>query len=620
MPPLRWIVALWVVATAVGSLWIASTVRLSTSDPNPNTRSARRVWSLATVQRACGQDAPTPSPHAARSTEPTDVLITAWWRGKVLAKAHARGPFRHAVKKAASKLCEDTTVLSHRHAMTFVVTEVQDFAPILDGLPILEDFTVVPFHEGLTAELHGRSVWVTPSELHADQAYSDAIETPIRAFRLGLDLSSQLDRLARDLGTDPYTLKTQGKVRRFYALEHAPRIYPTPRNIDATTTRSAATDAARFLVRHQHRDGRYTYIYNAQSDTPKTDEGYNLTRHAGTTYYLAQAARVTGDADLRAAARSGLAWAVRHHMRKCTAKGTPCVTDAVHPTIGATALTTLAAAEYLLGGHDPSVRKRMDQLTAFLLEMQRPDGEMMHRYDTERGQPEDIQFLYYSGETALALLRVHRVTEDDTVLRAAKKLMGHLTGAGWNFFGSRYYYGEEHWTCIAAGEARDRVDVSEALDFCLGWAEFNRTMQYGPDETPWMSEGSYGVGPLFLPRLTPVASRTEAFISTYEMLRDAEHPSPRQLRLLQSQIEKGLGFMARFQWRPGPVHLFADPERAHGGFPGSPAELICRNDYAQHAGSAMLRWSEIAARSPGLTRTADKSNPPGSTRSPGNTP
>src|SRR5690606_26109639 len=128
--------------------------------------------------------------------------------------------------------------------------------------------------------------------------------------------------------------------------------------------------------------------------------------------------------------------------------------------------------------------------------MQREDGEMMHEYDLRTDRPVDVQHLHYSGETAFALLRAHAVTGDERALAVARKLMRHLTGAGWDFLGSRYYYGEEHWTCIAAAEASDRIEMPEALDFCERWAGFNREVQYREGETPWPASGAYGVGPL----------------------------------------------------------------------------------------------------------------------------
>src|SRR6185369_745813 len=150
-------------------------------------------------------------------------------------------------------------------------------------------------------------------------------------------------------------------------------------------------------------------------------------------------------------------------------------------------------------------------------------------------------------------------------------------------------YGEEHWTCSAAAALRESQDTRAALDFCLRWAEWNRRLQYAPNETPWDVAGAYGAGNVVLPRLTPVASRSEAFVSTYEL---AARNGVRD-DALRPQIEAGLGALLRWQWDPGPTWLFADPDDARGGIPGSPADLTVRDDYLQHAGSAMVRWAHV---------------------------
>ena len=102
-------------------------------------------------------------------------------------------------------------------------------------------------------------------------------------------------------------------------------------------------------------------------------------------------------------------------------------------------------------------------------------------------------------------------------------------------------------------------------------------------------EGAYGVGPVVVPRLTPVGSRTEAFIGTYLLMRDAELDTTG----VRALVERGLGQLLRYRWAPGPVHLLANPEAAYGAVPGSPVDLTSRNDFTQHAGSSWIRWLEI---------------------------
>jgi len=52
-----------------------------------------------------------------------------------------------------------------------------------------------------------------------------------------------------------------------------------------------------------------------------------------------------------------------------------------------------------------------------------------------------------------------------------------------------------------------------------------------------------------------------------------------------------LGLLMRMRFAPGPVHLMRDPNAARGGVPATQGSLEVRNDFVQHAGSAMLAWA-----------------------------
>jgi hypothetical protein len=380
-------------------------------------------------------------------------------------------------------------------------------------------------------------------------------------------------------------------LRRFRATTIAGGSYPSDEGIAYQALEKAARQGAEFLLRHQNRRGLYTYIYHGQKNAPVRGAGYNLARHAGTTYYLAKVDRSLGMKSARDGAMNALLWVKRNRLKNCGGEDRLCVSHRGRMNMGATALSALAAAELLQKGNVPWVREMLKGFTAFIRSMQRPDGELMHAFDHRTNRPIDVQRMYYSGEAAFALLGAYDVLGDKRDLATVRKLMTHLTGTGWNFFGSRYYYGEEHWTCQAAGAAARYIEVGEAYDFCQRWAGFNRKIQYA-DTSPWPIDGGYGVGPLFSPRITPVASRTEALVSIYQMAEKRGDDT----RLLRNQIERGLRFMMRYRWAPGPAHLLFDAKAAFGGMPGSPIGLTVRNDYVQHAGTAMLLWAEMARK------------------------
>src|SRR5690606_3877541 len=193
-------------------------------------------------------------------------------------------------------------------------------------------------------------------------------------------------------------------------------------------------------IRHQHRDGRYTYNYDAATGR-ELPARYNLPRHSGTTYFLAQVDHLHGMPMARIAALRALGFLARYHLAECGGPERLCVrTHGDIADVGGAALTVVAATELLEKGPHPLAEKLVRGLTAFLRAQQRHDGELMHESDLARGEAVDVQHMYYSGEAAFALFSAYDVLGDPRDLEAARRLMAHLGGAGWDFLGSRYYY------------------------------------------------------------------------------------------------------------------------------------------------------------------------------------
>jgi hypothetical protein len=552
-------------------------------------------WAVQTLEAwSTGGPIPPVPEEASQYQSAGPVIVTAWWRGKARARFQADS-FVKAIQGATRSFSADTVLVALKtklvtadNPLHFSITVIRGYGPLIRSIPIVSSLGVVPMVEGIEAELNGKRAYLTPDDLIADGYHEGAVKTPLPDLSFGVDLDALVSHLAEDLNAKEEQLINGGRIRRFRALTITAASYPSADSIRPEDLERASRQGAQFLLRHQHRRGPYTYIYNGKSNAPVPKGGYNMARHAGATYFLAKVDRSTGMPEARAGALKALAWVKRYRLKQCGGADRLCVSHRGRANMGATALSALAAAELLQNGNIPWVRKMLTGFTAFIRSMQRPDGELMHDFDHHTNRPIDVQHLYYSGEAAFALLRAYEVLGDKRDLETVRKLMTHLTGAGWNFFGSRYYYGEEHWTCQAAGAATGSIDVGEAYDFCSRWAAFNSKIQFA-DTSPWPIDGGYGVGPLFAPRITPVASRTEALISIYEMAKRRGDDT----RLLRDQVERGLRFMMRYRWAPGPAHLLFDPKAAFGGMPGSPVGLTVRNDYVQHAGTAMLLWAEI---------------------------
>lgn len=586
--------AVWALATGLGALFVHCQARI---DPGPMPDAEAAGWAFSALEAVRrGDDPPAAPPSASSFRGVGPIFVIAWTRGRPLVRHVGTRNLAETIVAAGEAFAHDRELAvqpgwgrdsAAAESLRFTVEVTRGEAPVWFGVPFIENLDVVPLREGLHLSLDGEDAYITPEELRAADVYDVGVATPIPDLTIGVDVVSLVGQLARSLGRDEEDAD-EGTVTRLWASALAAESYPDRVEVTEEALREAVVEGAEFLLRHMRPDGRYTYLYDARTGRERP-AGYNLPRHSGTTYFLAQVHHLHGMPAAREGARRALAWVKNTRIRHCGGPALWCVEQNGVVEMGSSALTALAAAEFLKSGDDPMVRELLDNVTAHIRAMQREDGELMHLYDLRAQQPIDEQLMYYSGEAALALLSAHEVTDNPADLEAARRLMTHLTGAGWSFLGSRYYFGEEHWTCIAAGAASDRIDSPEAVDFCRRWAEFNRHVQYGEGETPWDSTGAYGVGPLIVPRLTPVASRSEAFISTYVAARRAGIDDP----ALRRQIEAGLGMLLAHRWAPGPTHLMADPAGARGGIPATPVDLTVRNDFVQHACSAMIRWADV---------------------------
>jgi len=514
----------------------------------------------------------------------TRIVASVWAQGQMIARA----VLANAAERAPAL---DSALASHAGA-NLVYESVVGEGPVITRPMVALSVSLVPGRDGLEVTLDGRTEYLTPDDLLARQAYDRGINIAALGLTAGLDADLALALLAERFQTSVSGLLERAELRRFRVARSLP-LAPAARTITAETmteddVRSGAIAAGRFLARGVDGEGRFRYLVDAP--TNRTLAGYDWPRHAGATYFLAQTAGLVDDAKVNWATLRAASLLRDHAMVECG--NNPCIGSDRVVDVGSTALAIIAFAEIATSKLDPGYALVVPGLTAFLRTQQRSDGEFMHEYDRNEGHPVDVQFLYYSGEAVLALSRAHSLLHDPRDLEAASRGLAHLVGPGWSFFGSRYYFGEEHWTCQATDDLWDRAPNAQALDFCLRWQAFGRKLQYEAGETPFDAEGAYGLGPLVTPRLTPVGSRSEAGIATLHAARRAGSPGG-DVSKLEQQMRRSLALLLRRQFHPGLRHLLAEPDAVEGAMPASEVDWQLRIDYAQHTGSALVRWLRL---------------------------
>jgi hypothetical protein len=511
---------------------------------------------------------------------PREVVASVWRGGELVARAvYLEGQKHDArVDRALGEGGE------------LVLETVVGEAPILAWPDVALGISFVPGHDGVKATLGDRTVHVTPDELLSRQLYDHGLNIPSIGIALGVETGALMSLVADKLETDRETVLERARLRRIRVARKAgserPRI--TAQNLRREDVREAVIAGAKYLARGVSDEGRFRYTVRA----PTNEElgGYDWPRHAGATYYMAQVAAMTNDATLADAARRAASLMTASGLSTCGQF--PCVGEGDSIGLGSTALAVVALSEIVEKKIDVRFAYAIVGLTGFLRSQQRPDGEFMHYYDRASGRPIDTQGLYYSSEATLALAKAYAITKNPADLEAAVRALRYLVGPAWSFFGDRYYYGEEHWTCQALGVLWPHAPDRNALDFCLRWQAFGRAIQQREGDSFFDADGSIGVGPVVTPRLTPVASRCEAAVSTLDVARRAG-VAPDEIALLDQQLRRALALLLRQQLRPGPRHLFKSPEAVEGAMPGSEVDWELRIDYTQHTGSALIRWLDL---------------------------
>jgi hypothetical protein len=520
---------------------------------------------------------------------PREVIASVWREGRITARAVVARAGEHAASLDAP---------AAESGATLVYESVVAEGPVVVWPEAALSFTFVPGQDGMSATFDGRTTYVTPDELLAMQAYDHGITLPSMQIAVGLDLPLALAAAAQGLGVSTRELLEHGVLRRIRVVRTvagAPAVrVVTADDLDESDVRGAAVAMGRYLARGVDHDGRFRYLVNAP--TNQTLPGYDWPRHAAATYFVTQIAGLTDDPDVRFAALRAGAMLRDRALLHCGDLRCIGEEDSELADVGSTALAVLAFVEIARTHLDDGYALLVPELTAFLRAQQRADGELMHLYDRRAKRPVDIQLLYYTGEAAFAFSRAHTLLGDRRDLDAATRALAHLVGPAWSFFGSQYYWGEEHWTCQAMDDLWDRIPASlseTALQFCLGWQEYGRRLMYGPADTPFDADGAYGVGPVVTPHLTPAGSRTEAGLATLEAARRAGRPAE-GLAVLDRQMRRSMAMLLRHQL-PGREYLFVDPSAIDGAMPGSEVDWQLRIDYAQHTGSALVRWLSIDA-------------------------
>ncbi len=349
-----------------------------------------------------------------------------------------------------------------------------------------------------------------------------------------------------------------------------------------------------YLINAGKSGGQFVYRVNPRRRSqPK--KRYNILRHAGTMYALAQAYQRQPNDDVRTA----LIAASQFLKSRCMAPlpdssdmlgiwSLPQVTYVDNPPqikLGGAGLglAALVSVEKIIPGTTSLTDLR--KLGRFLLYMQKPDGSFYSKFiPSEGGKSDRWTSQYYPGEAALGLLMLNELDTSRQWLVAATKALAYLIK-------QRDITTTDQWLLIAGARLLSmknypteilprQVIIQHTVRVC------ERILQ---EQILYADNHKYIGGYCIDGRTTPTATRVEGMIAALGIIGNKDAALGNTIKssvqaamhfLLQAQITKGKysGGIPRAVSRFGSDKAFNSRFRE------------IRMDYVQHALSAMIQY------------------------------
>ena len=195
----------------------------------------------------------------------------------------------------------------------------------------------------------------------------------------------------------------------------------------------AAGAAVGWFERNQHDDGTWLYRYDRDLDAPVAGSGgstYNITRHAGVTMSLEQAASA-GFEDAADVSERGIEWALDHLYEGPGGWRALAADDVIEADgrigSGASGLLTAGLVIRRERTGDARYDEAMHDLGAFMVSLVNERGQVHASWDIAAGEPTPGTWSkYYTGEVFWALTLLHRVFPDAGYGEPAERIARYI--------------------------------------------------------------------------------------------------------------------------------------------------------------------------------------------------
>ncbi len=342
--------------------------------------------------------------------------------------------------------------------------------------------------------------------------------------------------------------------------------------------RHAIAISGRYIARETDERGKVTYHYDDRKD--RVEGGYNLLRHAGTTYSMLQAYRISGDQAVLEGAERAIGYFRRKMKEDTKHPGEWFAVEGRRAKLGAIGLGLLMYVEHAKVAPDRAADiELLRGMGRHIERMMLPSGELVSFYDWDGKEKSTRKSIFYSGEAILGLVRLHQLTGEQQWLDVAIKASDFLVHERWVALGIRLHVPPDAWLLQALVEL-DRVAPDEArADYAnaLG-RSIARLKLLDAELTPPDLLGGEISTLGSLPPTATAGSFGEA-LSAWARLEARRTPEITRAREVAA---KNALFQLRSQLVTANTWYLSNPGRAHGGWRKRMTSGEVRNDHVQH--------------------------------------
>jgi hypothetical protein len=248
-------------------------------------------------------------------------------------------------------------------------------------------------------------------------------------------------------------------------------------NVDGELIYSVIEKSSDYLSKQIDNMGKFRYGYFPCFN--KEIKGYNMLRHASTTYSMIEAYEIRKDEQLGQAIKRSLNFLVCYGIELLTDSEGIKRGFVVERTnnneikLGANAAAILALSKYSRVFNDYKYVQTMEYLAEGIDYCHdKQDGSFVHVLNfPDLSIKEKFRVIYYDGEAAFALMRLYDIDKNERWLNITEQVFEY-------FIRERYWYNHDHWLSYCSNELLkyklekkyiefNLKNASGILDFCL---------------------------------------------------------------------------------------------------------------------------------------------------------